>query len=46
MGKFINDNTTKFETYQKGKHVNYIKNCLTGYPCIVVLNVDYEVSGT
>ena len=46
MGKFINDNTTKFETYQKGKHVSYIKNCLTGYPCIVVLNVDYEVSGT
>ena len=46
MGKFINDNTTKFETYSKGKYTNYIKNCLEGFPCIIILNVDYEVSGT
>lgn len=46
MGKFINDNTKKFETNSKGMYKNYIKNCLEGFPCIVILNIDYEVDNS
>lgn len=47
MGKFINDNTTKFADARGNSiHGGFIKNCLTGYPCIVILAVDYQVSGS
>ena len=46
MGKFINQNTQKFDTASNGQYKSYIKNCLEGFPCIIILNVDYEVSGS
>ena len=47
MGKFINDNTTKFADARGNSiHSGFIKNCLIGYPCIVILAVDYQVSGS
>ena len=46
MGKFINENTQKFNTGSEGQYKNYIKNCLEGFPCVVILNVDYEIAGS
>ena len=46
MGKFINENTQKFNTESNGQYKNYIKNCLEGFPCVVILNVDYEITGS
>ena len=46
MGKFINKNTQKFNTGSEGQYKNYIKNCLEGFPCVVILNVDYEIAGS
>lgn len=46
MGKFINENTQKFNTESNGQYKNYIKNCLEGFPCVVILNVDYEIAGS
>lgn len=46
MGKFINENTQKFNTGSDGQYKNYIKNCLEGFPCVVILNVDYEIAGS
>ena len=39
MGKFINANTTAFTTPygQSSKYKSHIKNCLTGFPCIIII---------
>ena len=41
IGAFINDNTKKFRTGDQGKYKNYIKNCLTGFPCLIFVQTDY-----
>lgn len=46
MGKFINENTQPFNTGAASQYKNYIKNCLEGFPCVIILNVDYEITGS
>ena len=38
VADFVNNNTTKFST---GENNPYIKNCLTGFPCLVFVKTQY-----
>lgn len=48
IGLFVNKNTTKFADVQNlatvasSKYKNYIKNCLTGYPCLIFIQLKNE----
>lgn len=42
IGAFVNDNTTKFKTGDNGKYKNYIKNCLTGFACLLFVQTNYR----
>lgn len=47
IADFVNSNTTKFATGEKDhKYYPYIKNCLTGFPCLVFVRVSYDYNGT
>lgn len=41
IADFVNKNTTKFKTGEEGKYSPYIKNCLTGFPCLVFVRTKY-----
>lgn len=43
IAQFVNENTNKFDTGDSdNKYYPYIKNCLTGYPCLVFVRTSYE----
>lgn len=42
IGAFVNDNTVKFKTGDNGKYKNYIKNCLTGFACLLFVQTNYR----
>ncbi len=43
MGAFVNDNTSKFTQAtvgDTGNYTNYVKNCLTGFPILVFIQIN------
>lgn len=52
VGLFVNKNTTKFAdvqnlaTVSSSKYKNYIKNCLTGYPCLLFIQLKNNETNT
>lgn len=42
IADFVNNNTTKFNIKEQGKYRNYVKNCLTGFPCIVFVRTTFH----
>lgn len=46
IADFVNRNTKKFETGEnEHPYSYYIKNCLTGFPCLVFVRVQYTSQG-
>lgn len=41
IADFVNNKTTKFTTGEEGKYAPYIKNCLTGFPCLIFVRTHY-----
>ena len=42
IGAFVNDHTVKFKTGDNGKYKNYVKNCLTGFACLLFVQTNYR----
>lgn len=41
IADFVNKKTTPFRTGEEGKYAPYVKNCLTGFPCLIFVRVSY-----